>query len=165
MRWASWPICRERIAARVSIHSGVRSRINQQGAQGNSVQRVMIEILSIHQRMGRAAAAIAVEILDVSSSEFHNVQQVRFCKLLNLQMCQRGARISPPPFRSDIDSLEIVLPSDVPPHSRPARRPAQHAHVLTARVRVRVSLVRELSGKRLDLAQSFALSRVKSPIR
>ena len=38
---------------------------------------------------------IVVEIVDVGSSEFHKVQQVRFSKLLNLKMRKRGGPLSP----------------------------------------------------------------------
>ena len=42
---------------------------------------------------------VVVEIVDVDSPEFHKVQQVRFSKLLNLQMRQEGAHLRPRRFR------------------------------------------------------------------
>jgi hypothetical protein len=41
---------------------------------------------------------VVVEIVDVDSSEFHNIQQVRFSKLLNLKIRQEGAHLRPRQF-------------------------------------------------------------------
>ena len=42
-----------------------------------------------------SAAANVVEIVDVSSSNFHRVPPGRFSKLLNLKMHEKGAHLRP----------------------------------------------------------------------
>jgi hypothetical protein len=55
-----------------------------------------IAFLSGTSRMPRVRRRrIVVEIVDVSSPKFHNIQQARFSKLLNLKMRKEGGPLSP----------------------------------------------------------------------
>ena len=57
---------------------------------------VIVAIFSKHFRMpGIPRRRIVVEIVDADSSEFHTVQQIRFSKLLNLKMWNKGGPLSP----------------------------------------------------------------------
>src|ERR1700677_3842106 len=49
-------------------------------------------------RAGIPLRQVVVEIVDVDSPEFHTIQQVRFSKLLNLQVRQEGAHLRPSRF-------------------------------------------------------------------